>query len=219
MQASLDNVTTTTMHPAALDTSTLATTAATYPYLRGLWTIPLRVGMALADVFNLEQAPSNPILVGLLVGGLALCGGASWFIVRHYREHYGDVTPTKSRQRRQAVAIGAWIAVLFVAAYERLLWSPDSRLCVYGAAFSAATLVYYAILVGLRPQHVAVWVPVFVVSLLPLWGGLGTDRDAIAMVPLGAALILSGLLDQRLLARTLGSGADDAPRRTSHDGR
>lgn len=36
-------------------------------------------------------------------------------------------------------------------------------------------------------------------------GDLGLDRDAVAMFPLGVALITSGLLDQRLLVRSLGS--------------
>ncbi len=34
-------------------------------------------------------------------------------------------------------------------------------------------------------------------------GGLGVDRDPLAMIPLGIATIISGLLDQRVLARSL----------------
>ena len=39
-------------------------------------------------------------------------------------------------------------------------------------------------------------------GLLPIWGGLGADRDPLAMIPLGLATMVSGLLDQRVLARS-----------------
>jgi hypothetical protein len=42
-----------------------------------------------------------------------------------------------------------------------------------------------------------------VAGLLPIWGGLGVDRDPLAMIPLGLATMVSGLLDQRVLARSL----------------
>ena len=46
-------------------------------------------------------------------------------------------------------------------------------------------------------------------GLLPIWGGLGVDRDALAMIPLGLAAIVSGLLDQRVLARSLAVPSGD----------
>jgi hypothetical protein len=50
-----------------------------------------------------------------------------------------------------------------------------------------------------------IWGSIFVAGLLPIWGGVGPDRDALAMFPLGLALIVSGIFDQRLLARTFRS--------------
>jgi hypothetical protein len=126
-------------------------------------------------------------------------------IARYYRHNYGRVTLTRSRQVRQAVALGAWVAVLFAGGSKFLFWSLHSPVCVFAAAFALATLVYYAILVGLRAHHVVIWGSVFVAALLPVWGGLGLDRNALAMFPLGVALIASGLLDQRLLVRAFGS--------------
>jgi len=99
----------------------------------------------------------------------------------------------------------AWVVVLFVAGSKFLFWSIDSPFCVYAVAFALATLAYYAILVGLRMHHVIIWGSVLVAGLLPIWGGLGSDRDAVAMFPVGIALMVSGLLDQRLLARAFGS--------------
>ena len=80
-------------------------------------------------------------------------------------------------------------------------------MCVYASAFALATLVYYAISVGVRAHHLVIWGSVFVAGLLPIWGGFGPDRDALAMFPLGLALIASGILDQRLLARSFRSSS------------
>jgi len=159
----------------------------------------------LVGVSNLQRRPGAPVLLGVVAGGLALSWVACRLIARYYREHYGEVTPTKRRTQRHAVALVAWVAVLFVGGSKFLFWSPDSPVCVYAAAFALATLVYYAILVGLRTHHVVIWGSLLVVGLLPVWGGLGLDRDPVAMMVAGLALMASGLLDQRLLGRAFGS--------------
>lgn len=187
-----------------MDRSALESTAANYPYLQGLWAIPMGLSIPLAGITNLQDRPSGSWLMA--VGGaiLVLCGAASLLIARYYREHYGTVTPTRSRQVRHAAAVVAWVAVFFVGADKYLPWSPDGRFCAFAAAFALATLAYYAILVGLRTHHVVIWGSVLIVGLLPIWGGLGADRDAWAMLPLGVALIASGLLDHRLLVSSFG---------------
>ena len=159
--------------------------------------------MIVAGISNLQSRPTGIGAIALILGGLALAGAASLMIGRYYRDHYGSVTPTRDRTIRQGLAIAAWIAVLFVGANQALFWSPDGPQCIYASAFALATLVYYAILVGLRPHHLVIWGAVFVAGLLPIWGGLGVDRDPLAMIPLGLATMVSGLLDQRVLARSL----------------
>jgi hypothetical protein len=181
---------------------TLESTAANYPYLQGLWTIPLGIGIIVAGISNLQARPTGPVMLGIIIGGLAGAAALSWAIGRYYREHYGSVTPTRDRYIRQAAALGAWIVILFIGANDALFWSPDGPQCIYASAFAVATLAYYAILVGIRPHHVLIWGAVFIAGLLPIWGGLGVDRDPLAMIPLGLALMASGLLDQRLLARS-----------------
>jgi hypothetical protein len=187
-----------------MERKALAATAAHYPYLQGLWVLPLGVLLLLTGLSNLQQRPSPPVLLGLLGGALVLCGVGGLLIRRHYRATYGEVTPTRHRQLRHAVAVVAWVVVLFVAGNQYLWWSLDSPVCIYAVAFALATLVYYAIVVGLRTHHLVIWGVVMVAGLLPIWGGLGPDRDALAMFPLGLALLLSGLLDQRLLVRGFG---------------
>ena len=171
---------------------------------RGFGSIPLGIGIIVAGIFEPAESahrhrsdrphPGRP-----RVGRGRLPARSA----RYYRDHYGSVTPTRDRVIRQAIAIGAWIVVLFVGANEALFWSPDGPQCIYVSAFALATLAYYAILVGLRPHHLVIWGAVFVAGLLPIWGGLGADRDALAMIPLGLVTIASGLLDQRVLARSL----------------
>jgi hypothetical protein len=154
---------------------------------------------------NLQERPAGPVLLAIFGGAVLLSWLASRRIARYYREHYGEVKPTRSRKVRYAIALGAWVAVLFVGGSKFLFWSLDSPMCVYASAFALATLAYYAISVGLRAHHLVIWGSIFVAGLLPIWGGLGPDRDALAMFPLGLALIVSGIFDQRLLARTFRS--------------
>jgi uncharacterized membrane protein YiaA len=180
----------------------LEASAANYPYLQGLWAIPLGIGTIVAGISNLQNRPSEQVVLGIIIGGLAIAAVALVLIARFYRDHYGTVTPTRDRYIRQAVAIVAWIAILFIGANQALFWSPDGPRCIYASAFALATLAYYAILVGLRPHHLIIWGSVFVAGLLPIWGGLGADRDPLAMIPLGLLMMLSGVLDQRLLARS-----------------
>jgi drug/metabolite transporter (DMT)-like permease len=187
----------------------LESAAADYPYLQGLWMIPLGIGIIVAGISNLQNRPTGIGALALILGGLAIAGSASLLIARYYRDHYGSVTPTRDRTIRQAVAIVAWIAILFVGANQAMFWSPDGPQCIYASAFALATLAYYAILVGPRPHHVIIWGAVFVAGLLPIWGGLGVDRDPLAMTPLGLVAMLSGLLDQRLLARSFAMPAGD----------
>jgi hypothetical protein len=187
----------------------LESAAANYPYLQGLWTIPLGIGVILAGISNLENRPTGIGAMALILGGLAIAGGASLAIGRYYRDHYGSVTPTRDRTIRHGFALGAWIVVLFVGANQALFWSPNGPQSIYLSAFALATLTYYAILVGVRPHHLVIWGGVFVAGVLPIWGGLGVDRDPVAMIPLGLATMVSGLLDQRLLARSLAVPAGD----------
>jgi len=196
---------------------TLESTAANYPYLQGLWAIPFGLGTILAGFSNLQNRPAEPVTLAILAVGVGVSLLISWRIARYYRDHYGSVTPTRDRMIRQGIAIVAWVVILFVGANQFLFWSPDSVMCVYASAFALATLAYYAILVGLRPHHVLVWGAVFVAGLLPIWGTLGADRDPLAMIPLGLTLIVSGILDQRLLARSLATAGGQSLE-TSHVG-
>jgi hypothetical protein len=183
----------------------LESSAANFPYLQGLWTVLFGFGMMIAGVSNLHQVPAMTWGAGIVGGGFLLCAVAGLGISRYYRDNFGLVVPTRGRKTRQAIANVTWIAVLFAGASRLLFWSSHSSFCVFATAFALGALAYYAILVGLRAHHVAIWGALVVAGLLPIWGGLGQDRDALAMLPLGMALIASGLFDHRLLVRSLNS--------------
>lgn len=187
-----------------MDRKALESTAANYPYMQGLWALPFGFMIVLSGISNLQRGPSEPVMLAILGAGVLLCSVSCLLIARYYKDNYGKVTPSRGRQVRHAVAVVAWAVVLFFGANKYLLWSLDSPICVFASAFSLATLTYYAILVGLRAHHIVIWGSLFLAGLLPVWGGLGPDRDAFAMFPLGVALVVSGLLDQRLLGRSFG---------------
>src|SRR5664279_821282 len=109
----------------------LEAAAANYPYLQGLWTIPLGIGVIVAGISNLQSRPTGIGAMALILVGLAIAGAATLMIGRYYRDHYGTVTPTRDRTIRQAVAIVAWIAILFIGANQALFWSPDGPQCIY----------------------------------------------------------------------------------------
>jgi hypothetical protein len=178
---------------------TLAATARNYPYLQGLYALPAGLVFFLSVPVNLYQGPSEALILGVFGVGLLLCLLACVRIARYYRENYGEVTVTRSRHVRQAVALVAWAAVLYGGTH--LVATPDQTAGVLAAAFAVGVLAYCAMLVGLRAHHVAVWGTLLVAGLLPIWGGVGVDWSAL---PIGVALMASGLLDHRLLVRSFG---------------
>jgi MFS family permease len=188
----------------------MASVAADYPYLQGLWAIPMGIGTIVAGASNLHWRPEWP-WIWILAIGVSLNAVVFLLIARYYRANYGKVKPTRAKELRYAAAVVAWVVVLFIGANRLLLWSIDSPFCVYASAFALATLVFYAIIVGLKAHHIVIWGSLLVAGLLPIWGGLGVNRDAAAMLLLGLAFIASGLLDQRLLARSFSSPGSRTP--------
>jgi hypothetical protein len=144
----------------------------------------------------------------LILGGGALLGIAALAAVAlYYRTNYGSVTPTRSRQVRQYVALALGFAV-FVGVDQlarTLLGRPPAQpVSTYAASWAVGMLVFYAIAGGLRAFHVVIWGSLFVAGVLPIWG-LSLDRDAVAAFPIGAATMVSGIFDHWLLVRAFES--------------
>ena len=52
----------------------LESAAADYPYLQGLWTIPLGIGIIVAGISNLQDRPTGIGAIVLILGGLGSPG-------------------------------------------------------------------------------------------------------------------------------------------------
>ncbi|MYW05123.1 hypothetical protein [Streptomyces sp. SID3343] len=192
-----------------MDLRHLESAGTNYPYthVQGLYGIPFGLVLTLVGLTNLDDPPVGPWALGAaLLVPLAVLAGVSL----HYAHRFGRVTPTRSRQTRYLAATAAGF-VLFVGvdqlARSVLGRPPEQAVSTTLAAWSLGMLVFYATSAGLRAHHIAVWGSAFVAGILPIWG-LGVDRDAVAYFPIGAATLVSGLLDHRLLVRTFRSYQD-----------
>ncbi len=187
-----------------MDRKRLETAAASNHYLRGLLAIPFGIVLIASGLGNMEWGPFRdlwavPVAI-VVAGGLYLLG------VRYYNDHYGRATLRTGRMRNILGAIGAMAMMI---GGPILIQALDLPLSGFGIAWATVALGYYAVTVGLRPHHVVIWGAVLVASLVPVWGDpRTTDSPNIGLIIIGAAAIVTGLLDHRLFVRTFGSPAD-----------
>lgn len=189
-----------------MDRQQLESAGARYPYLhvQGLYAVPAGCIWFVIGWSNLEDQPAPG---WALVAGLLLSLAAVGAVTLYYRHAFGRVTPTRSRQVRYYVAFAAGFAVYVVAdqvARTFLGRPPRQPVSTLLAAWALGSLVFYALIAGLRAHHVVIWGVALVAGCLPVWG-VGVDRDAMAAFPIGVATIASGLLDHRLLLQTFRS--------------
>jgi hypothetical protein len=131
-----------------------------------------------------------------------LAAAAAYAVIfRFYNDHYGRVMPKVGV--RGALGIAAAIAVM--GGGSVLVQVLDLPLNGILLSWGVAYLGYYGLTVGLRPHHVAIWGAVLVAGLVPLWPDARTSNASnTGLLIVGAAVILTGVLDHRLLVRTLG---------------
>lgn len=186
-----------------MDRGRLEAAAAEYTYLRGLLGIPAGL---LAVVLALGNEAWGPFAhAGVVIACMALAGVAYLLLRRFYEDHYGRVALTSGQMNRAAVAAVVAVPIVFVGALllrSRADWSLDLPVNPIPACFGAAMLVAYAVSVGVRIHHWVVYGALVVAGLLPFWRG--ADPSNIGLVMCGAAVIAAGILDHRLLVRSLG---------------
>jgi hypothetical protein len=174
--------------------------AASVTYLRGLMAVPLGLLLVATGLGNLDWGPyrSGAVFVATVV----VLGAVWWGLYRWYEEHYGRARlPVHEQARLTAANFFFFGASLSGGAFldSKLDW-PVSISCTL---FGVAMLVWFAVCVGLRPDHVLVWGTLVVVGLAPVWGSVD-DRAALAWVPMGVAAVVAGLLDHRALVQRFG---------------
>jgi hypothetical protein len=186
-----------------MDRKKLESAAAEYTYLKGLYGIPAGLLAILAALGNREWGPLRHAWV-FLAAALVL-GAACLPISRYYHEHYGRVTLSRAQQRRAAAAAILGAPLMFGVALllrSRAGWSLDLPVNAIPVAFALLMLASYAAGSVLRIHHVIVFGALAVAGLLPVWDG--ADPSNTGLVLIGAAMIVTGLLDHRLLVRTFG---------------
>jgi hypothetical protein len=193
-----------------MDRAQLRSTAAGYPYLRGLLSVPAGLLFVLAALGNWGWGPLRHDWVFVAAAGAIAASALA--IDRYYAEHFGRVTPSRARQRRATAAAVAGVAIMVGAPFllrSRAAWSLDLPVNPIPAAIGVLMLVYYAAVVGLRGHHVVVWGAVVVAGLLPVW--TGADPSNVGLVMAGAAAIVNGVLDHVALVRAFAPPASPAP--------
>ncbi len=181
----------------------LESAAAHVIHLRGLLVIPIGLLFITTGLGNLAWGPFAHDLV--FVGSVAVLAVAALLINRFYQDRYGRVTLTTRQQVRLTVASFVLFAGGMVGG--TILDSTfDLPVSLFACSFALAMLAWFAICVGLRTYHVAVWGSLLIVGLLPVWGNL-PDKVSVAWLPIGVAAIAAGLFDHRALVRTFGAPA------------
>lgn len=184
----------------------LETAAASYSYLRGLLYVPLGGLFILAALGNWRVGPVRHAWVFLLLALALAAVAAAVAVNRYYNEVYGRLTPSARQQARAGIAVV--VAVALTLAGATLLrshagWSLDLPVNPVAVCFALVMLMSYAIGVGLKAHHAAIWGTLLVAGALPVWNG--ADPSNIGLLLCGATVIVCGIFDHRLFVQTFGS--------------
>jgi hypothetical protein len=173
--------------------------AAANHYLRGLVALPLGAVLIASGLGNMEWGPFRELWLVPMV--ILLAGAAYLLIARSYNDNYGRVTP-KADARTVAGSVAAVAVMIGGPVLVQVLDLPVNGL---GVAWGAVALGYYAVNVGVKPHHLAIWGVVLVASLVPLWGDPRTSNTPnVGLLMVGVAMLATGILDHRLLVETFG---------------
>jgi hypothetical protein len=181
-----------------MDRARLQAAASEYPYLRGLFYIPLG-GLFVASALG------NWGYDWVFIAMLPLAAAAALLVNRYYDEHWGRVTPSARTQVKATIAGGGAVVIMLgltTLLRSRASWSFDLPVNPIPAAFALLMLAYYALVTRLRAHHVVIWGTLLVAALLPVWDG--DDPSNVGLVLCGIAVMVDGVLDHLVLVRTLG---------------
>lgn len=186
------------------DRRRLQSAAMDYHQLRGLFGIPLGLAFILAALGNVAWGPLKYTWV--FVAGLAVIGVMALAVHRFYEDHYGRVRLSRAQSRRAVLAalpVGPFMLGAALLLRSEASWSLDLPVNPIPATFAVAILAFYAATIGIRRQHVVVLGALLIAGLAPVWHG--GDPGNAGLVMCGAAVVVSGILDHRLLMRAMGS--------------
>ncbi len=178
-------------------------------HLRGLFVVAGGVLAILSALRNDQRWPflSDWVFVPAVVA-LAL---AAWAASRYYNRHFGRATPSPGYERRMVLALVVAVPAVIVGSLflsSRASWSLDLPVNATAISLGLVLLISFAATVRLRLHHIVVYGTLLVVGAIPMWERGGMSGNA-GLYLAGAAAILGGLLDHRLLVRRFGPPASD----------
>jgi hypothetical protein len=182
----------------------LESAGADYPYLKGLFGIPLGFLPIVSALGNWQLGPLQHTWVFLAT--LAVIGIACFPINRYYNEHWGRVSISARRQRRALLAMAISFPLVFAGSFllrSHAEWSLDWPVNPTAALFALSMFIGYGATVGLRVHHIVICGSLLLAGMLPVWHG--ADPSNVGLVLAGVAVMACGIFDHRLLVRTFGT--------------
>lgn len=174
-------------------------------HLRGL----IGVAGGLLAIFSaLRNEERWPFLSDwVFVPAILLLALAAWGVSRYYNRHFGRATPAPGYERRMVLALVVAVPAVIVGSLflsSRASWSLDLPVNTTAISLGLVLLISFAATVRLRLHHVVIYGALLLVGAMPVWerGGMSGNTG---MYLAGAAMILGGLLDHRLLVKRFGS--------------
>jgi len=187
-----------------MDRKDVDTAVAENTHLRGLYGVLGGLLAIIAALSNDDQGPSTRWFFGIAALALGVAALATW---RYYSKNFGRATPSSRDVRRSVVMMTFGVAVLIVGSLflsSRASWSLDLPVNTTAMGMGWILLVAVAASVGVRPHHLVIYGSLFVAGAIPVWerGGMSGNTG---LYMAGAAMIVGGLLDHRLLVQRFGS--------------
>ena len=182
----------------------MKTAAAENSYFRGLFGVLAGLLMVMAALGNAGWGPFEHDIA--FFAGLGVLGASALGLNQYYNDRYGRSRPTIRHHRRMAVAMFIGAPAVFAGSLllsSRASWSLNLPLNTIAISMALIMLMVGAATVGLRMHHVVIFGALLAAGLLPVWDREGMSGNT-GLWMAGIALIVSGLLDHRLLTRRFG---------------
>jgi len=187
-----------------MDRKGIDTAVAENAQFRGLFGV---VGGLLAILAALGNASWGPLRHHwVFVVGVIVLAGLTWPIHTFYTDHFGRATPSTKHQIRLAVVVLVAIPLVILGSLwlsSRASWSLDLPVNTTAITLGLVFLLSIGAAVGLRLHHVVIYGGLVILGALPVWERGGESGNT-GLWLAGIAMIVSGVLDHRLLVRRFG---------------
>jgi hypothetical protein len=182
----------------------IETAVAENTQFRGLYGV---VGGLLAILAALRNAAWGPFEhEWAFFVGVVVLGGLTWPVHSFYTTHFGRAKQSARTERRQIATALIGIPLVIVGSLwlsSRASWSLNLPVNSTAITLGLVFLLSFGASVGLRLHHAVIFGGLVVIGALPVWERAGESGNT-ALWMAGIAMIVSGVLDHRLLVRRFG---------------